>query len=259
MTASWTGTAAAYHRSFARLAAGAVDPLLDALGVPPAGGRLLDAGSGTGVVTAAALERGWLVEAVDLDPGMTAFLAERLPGATARTGSIGALPDPDGAFDAIAAGFAINHADHAPAVAAELHRVARPGAPIAATVWPWQRTEMNALWDEIMTVTGTRPERFALPAGELFPRTEAGLSALLRGGGFAHVEARRLAWTFEIEPAALWAGIEAGLATIGQAYAAADSAGRLRIRAEYRGRSEELAVDGLLRFEVEAILAVGRA
>lgn len=259
MTASWIGTADAYDRSFARLSAGAVEPLLDALGTPPPGGRLLDAGSGTGIVTAAALERGWLVDAVDLDPGMTAFLTARLPSATARTESIGALPDPDGAFDAIAAGFAINHADHPETVAAELHRVARPDAPIAATVWPWQTTEMNALWAGIMEVTGTRPARFALPAGEPFPRTEEGLAALLTRAGFRDAHSIRLAWSFEIEPDALWSGVEAGLATIGQAYAAADDGGRHRIREEYLRRTGTLARDGVLRFPVEAILTTARA
>lgn len=259
MTSSWVGTAAAYHRSFARLCAGAIEPLLDALGAPETGGRLLDAGSGTGIVAEAALGRGWLVDAVDLDPGMTDYLAGRLPTVASHTGSIGQLPHPDRTFDAIAAGFSINHADHPTQVAAELHRVARPGSPFAATVWPWQVTEMNALWGEIMDTTGTRPERFTLPAGEPFQRTEEGLTGLLAGAGFRELRAERLAWVFGIERSELWLGIEAGIATIGQAFAATDDAGRERIRADYERRTAELASDGLLRFHVEAVLAAGIA
>ncbi len=259
MTASWDGTADAYHRSFARLCRGAVEPLLDAIGPPAGDRRLLDAGSGTGVLGEAAFGRGWRVDAVDLDPGMVAHLGARVPAIASRTGSMAALPYPDGAFDSIVACFSINHADHPARVAEELRRVARPGGRIAASVWPWQPTAMNSLWGEIMAATGTRPERFALPAGEPFDRTEAGLSGLLAEAGWQEVSAWRHDWTFEIEPDELWLGIEAGIATIGQAHAGADAAGRARIRAEYERRTTELAVDGMLVFPVEAILASGRA
>ena len=262
MTASWVGTADAYHRSVAQMCRGAVEPLLDAsdgLGGVVVARRLLDAGSGTGVLGEAALARDWRVDAVDLDAGMIAHLGERVPRIASRTGSMAALPYPAGAFDAIGACFSINHADHPATVAAELRRVARPGAPLAASVWPWQPTAMNSLWGEIMAATGTRPERFALPAGEPFERTETGLSGLLSDAGWREVSAWRHGWTFEIEPVELWLGIEAGIATIGQAYAGADAVGRARIRAEYERRTAELAIDGRLRFPVEAILAVGRA
>jgi len=259
MTADWAGTAEAYHRSFAQLCAGAVAPILDAIGAPNGRRRLLDAGAGTGVLAAAALERGWRVDAIDLDPGMTAHLVARVPRVVARTASLAAVPEPDEAFDAIGAAFALNHVDHPEQVARELRRIARPGAPIAATVWPWQRTAMNALWSEIMAVTATRPERFALPAGEPFERTEAGLANLLTDAGWRAVRAERLAWTFQIAPAELWLGVEAGLATIGQAYGGADADGRARIRAEYARRTAALTVDGLLDFPVEAVLATGHA
>ena len=190
---------------------------------------------------------------------MTAQLAARLPAVTTRTASLSAIPEPDAAFDAIGACFAINHVDHPDRVARELRRVARAGAPLAATVWPWQRTAMNALWAEIMTVTETRPERFALPAGAPFERTETGLAGLLTEAGWGEVRAERLAWTFRIAPADLWLGIAAGVATIGQAYASADADGRSRIRTEYQRRTTELAVDGSLEFPVEAILATASA
>jgi len=254
-----TWAAEAYHRSFERLCAGAVPDLLGAVGAPAGGRRLLDAGSGTGVVAAAAAQLGWRVDAVDLDAGMTAYTARHLPTVTSRVESIAALSDGDHAFDAVTAGFSLNHADHPSLVVGELHRVLRSGAPIAATVWPWQRTEMNALWSELMDETSTRPARVALPAGEPFERTEPGLAGLLAGGGFHGVATRRLAWTFEIAPGELWRGIETGLATIGQAYLAADDGGRRRLRAAYDDRTAELAPDGLLRFPVEAILGVGIA
>jgi len=259
MADGWRGIAAEYDRSFARLCAGAIEPVLDALGAPVGAARLLDAGCGSGTVSAAAFRRGWRVTAVDLEPDMTAFTADRLPEAETITASIADIPVEDGGFEAIAANFSINHADHADRVAAELHRVAAPAARIAATVWPWQPTAMNRLWGEVMDATGTRPARVRIPEGDPFERSEAGLVGLLGRAGFHDAEARRLRWTLEIAPAELWVGIAAGLAVIGQAYRETDEAGRARIRGEYERRTGELAEDGLLRFPVEAILAVATA
>lgn len=259
MSDGWSGIAAEYDRSFARLCAGAVEPLLDELGPPGEWDQLLDAGTGTGIVAAAAIRRGWFVTGVDIEEDMTELAAERVPAAEFLTASIASIPSEPGAFDAIAANFSINHADHAEGVVRELHRVAARDAPIAVTVWPWQPSAMNALWGAIMEATGTRPERFALPEGELFERSEDGLVGLLRGGGFHDASARRIDWEFAISADDLWVGIAAGIATIGQAYLRSDDAGRTRIRTEYERRSAELAPDGMLRFPVSAILAVARA
>ncbi len=259
MVDSWSGIAAEYDRSFARLCAGTIEPVIDALGAPVGSARLLDAGCGSGTVSEAAFERGWRVTAVDLEADMTAYTAQRLPDIDVITASLGDIPIEDGGFGAIAANFSINHADHADLVVAELHRVAAPGAPIAATVWPWQPTEMNRLWGAIMDATGTRPAKVRIPEGEPFERSEAGLSALLELGGFRDASARRLDWTFEIDADALWDGIAAGLAVLGQAYTGSDQAGRVRIEAEYRSRTAELATEGVLRFPAQAILAVATA
>jgi len=259
MTKGWHGVAAAYDRSFARLCAGALPELLDALGSPIGPGRLLDAGCGTGIVARAAFARGWAITAVDIEPDMTAFTEQQLPEARVIPTSLAELPIEDAYFGAIAASFSINHADHPDLVTAELHRVAEPGAPIAATVWPWEPSAMNELWRAIMDETGTRPAEVRMPAGERFERTEDGLAGLLARGGFRPAAARRIRWTFEIEPDRLWAGVTAGLAVIGQAYAEADDAGRARIETAYRRRTGELAPDGPLRFPVTAILATANA
>ena len=55
----WAGRAAAYERGFARLTAHTAGALLDAAGVR-AGTRLLDVGTGPGVVARAAVSRGYL-------------------------------------------------------------------------------------------------------------------------------------------------------------------------------------------------------
>jgi hypothetical protein len=63
----WAGRASAYERSFAPLCAHPAGPLLDAAGVA-AGDRVLDVGTGTGMVAALAAARGGQVVAVAAEP-----------------------------------------------------------------------------------------------------------------------------------------------------------------------------------------------
>lgn len=281
MTASWAGIAARYDASFARLCAGALGELLDAVGEPAPGARLLDAGTGTGIAARAAHERGWSVDAVDAEPSMVAFAQDAASAVRTRPGSrtqtrpqsrppsrppafavagLARLPFGDEDFDAIVANFAVNHVAHPEAAVAELRRVAKPGSRIAATIWPWQPTELNELWAAIMDETGTRPATVALPEGSDFARSEDGLTGLLADAGWGDAAARRLRWEFAIEPAPLWAGVEAGIAVIGQGYEQADAARRAAMTAAFERRAAELAAaDGRLRFAVEAILGTGAA
>src|SRR5690242_13698214 len=53
----WAGRAGVYERGFARLTAHTIGPLLDAAGVGP-GTRMLEVGTGPGLVSAEAVRRG---------------------------------------------------------------------------------------------------------------------------------------------------------------------------------------------------------
>ena len=81
--ARWSGRAAAYDRSFARLCAHPATALLDAAGATR-GTRVLDVGTGTGTVAAQAHRRGAAVVAVDAEPTMLTLAARclRLPEPT---------------------------------------------------------------------------------------------------------------------------------------------------------------------------------
>ena len=65
----WAGRGTAYERGFARLTAHTAGAVLDAAGVA-AGTRVLDIGTGPGVVARAAAARGARVTAVDAEPSM---------------------------------------------------------------------------------------------------------------------------------------------------------------------------------------------
>src|SRR4051812_6431769 len=103
----WAGRASAYERGFARLTAYAAGPLLDAAGAGP-NTRLLDIGTGPGVVAGAAAARGARVTAVDAEPSMAAAAARNVPGLDVRVAVLPDLPLPDGEFDAVTGNFVIH-------------------------------------------------------------------------------------------------------------------------------------------------------
>jgi SAM-dependent methyltransferase len=72
------------------------------------GPRVLDLGAGTGKLTAALVELGAEVVAVEPDPAMLTELRRELPGVRARPGSAEAIPLPDASVDAVLAGNAMH-------------------------------------------------------------------------------------------------------------------------------------------------------
>jgi SAM-dependent methyltransferase len=113
--------------------------LFDALApplAPPPGALVADVGAGTGLFTAALLDRGYRVVAVEPNDAMRASAERRLgsrPGFSAAPGRAEATGLPDGSVDFVAAAQAL-HWFSAPAAAAELRRIARPPRP-ALFVW----------------------------------------------------------------------------------------------------------------------------
>jgi SAM-dependent methyltransferase len=100
-----------------------------ALGTAP-GTRVLDVGAGTGKLTAALLELGADVVAVEPDPSMLAELRRLLPSARAMAGSAESLPLPEASVDAVLAGQALHWFDMAVA-GPEIARVLVPGGTLA--------------------------------------------------------------------------------------------------------------------------------
>lgn len=117
------------------------EAMLASVGIEP-GWRVLDAGCGSGSylpLLAGIVGPYGSVHAVDLAPDNVAFVEERLSRwdlpcpVEARAASLGALPYPDGAFDAVwCANTTLHFGDEdLPSVLAELRRVVRPGGLVA--------------------------------------------------------------------------------------------------------------------------------
>ncbi|MEV6104241.1 class I SAM-dependent methyltransferase [Streptomyces sp. NPDC051940] len=257
----WAGRADAYAAGFAKLCAHTVPQLLDAAKVRD-GTTVLDVGTGTGAVAAAACDRGAKVTAVDTEPGMVALARRSAPTADVRLAGLPGLPFADDEFDAVVANFVLNHVGRPREALTELRRVTRPGGRIAVTIWPVPPAAGQALLARAVHAAGaTRPDDLAALAPEDdFPRTEQGLATLLDDAGLAAVDCRTLHWEHRTTPEEWWSGPAAGVATIGQIVTSQPPAVIAEIKRHFDALSTEFASpDGTLALPHTALMACGRA
>jgi SAM-dependent methyltransferase len=150
--------------------------------------RVLDLGSGTGVVAEAALRKTAYVVATDASGAM--LLKARRRGVVRCVAS--ALPSiafANGSFDCVAASFLLNHLADLNAGLREIRRVLRPGGRLGATSWargPAQN-EAGAVWTELAEefVDGSRIDsevHQALPGEQLLSGPDALARALSDSG-----------------------------------------------------------------------------
>ena len=98
--ATWSRCAETYSDGFGALVREAVIPLLDEVNVSD-GKRVLDVGTGPGLVAAAAAERGADVVGIDFSDAMVAQARRRYPGLDFRKAAGESLPFDAGKFDAV--------------------------------------------------------------------------------------------------------------------------------------------------------------
>lgn len=111
-------------------------PAMLALAGDVSGRRILDAGCGSGALTAALLDRGADVIGIDASAGMLRRAAERLGGPERlRPAALGEpLPFPDGWFDDVIASLVLHYLPDWDVALRELRRVLRPGGRLLASV-----------------------------------------------------------------------------------------------------------------------------
>jgi SAM-dependent methyltransferase len=118
-----------------------------------AGAVWLDVGCGTGALSDSILDRGEprVVHGIDPSTGYTAFARKQHAGRPfdACVGSATVLPYTDRSFDVVVSGLVLNFIPDPAAAIAEMRRVARPGAAIAAYVWDYagRMQLMRTFWD----------------------------------------------------------------------------------------------------------------
>ena len=101
-----------------------------------AGRRILDAGCGSGPLSAALRDRGAVVTGLDASAGMLQLARRRLgPGADLILADLGSpLPFPDAAFDDVIACLVLHYLQDWTAPLAELRRVLKPGGRLIVAV-----------------------------------------------------------------------------------------------------------------------------
>ena len=121
-----------------------------------AGKRVLDVGTGTGVVALTAARTGAKVTGLDLTPTLLERARENATLAELsidfREGDAEALPFDDASFDVVVSQFGHMFAPRAEVALAQMLRVLRPGGTLAFTTWPPERQ--------------TQPETEPIVAGE---------------------------------------------------------------------------------------------
>ena len=101
-----------------------------------AGRRILDAGCGSGPLSAALRDRGAVVTGIDSSAGMLELARRRLgSGADLRLADLGTpLPFGDGAFDDVVAALVLHYLEDWTAPLAELRRVLKPGGRLIVSL-----------------------------------------------------------------------------------------------------------------------------
>ena len=137
-SSTFTGDADTYEQLMGRWSRRLAGPFIDFVGVRD-GDRVLDVGCGTGSLTLAVAARAQVAAAtgIDLSEAYIAFARGRAEDSRVAfdTGDAGALPYGNGTFDCVMSMLVLNFVPDAAAAVAEMVRVARPGARIAAATW----------------------------------------------------------------------------------------------------------------------------
>jgi ubiquinone/menaquinone biosynthesis C-methylase UbiE len=253
----WAGRGAVYERGFARLTSHSAMALLDAAGVT-AGTRLLDVGTGPGVVAGAAVARGATVTAVDAEPSMAQAAARNVPGLDVRVAVLPDLPLPDAEFDAVTGNFFINATGDPVAVLKQLRRVLRDGGRLALTGWNYPPSPALGIAGEAIEAAGVPwPDDVPQPPFRQYA-SPAAFADLLRKAGFAAAAARLLSWEHRVDPAEWWQVYLDAVGSNGMVIARQDAATLARIKAEFdRLTARYAAGDGMVALPAVAVLASG--
>ncbi|MFI8999236.1 class I SAM-dependent methyltransferase [Streptomyces sp. NPDC053541] len=153
-------TGPAYERymgRWSRLVAARFTPWLTAWLARSDGLRWLDAGCGTGALSATVAERcrPRALLGVDLSEPFVRTAREQVPDGRFAVADAAALPVPDGAYDVAVSGLTLNFLADPAAGAAELARAVRPGdGLVAAYVWDYAEHPgfLRRFWDAVATV-----------------------------------------------------------------------------------------------------------
>jgi SAM-dependent methyltransferase len=163
-----------------------------------AGTRLLDAGSGAGLLALLASLRGAKVCALDASPALLEIARQRVPDGDMRQGDLESLPFADASFDAVTAVNSIFYAADMGAAMRELTRVARPRGRVVVTAWgPPERCEfLRAVMPRVAPLMPPPPPGAPSEHPVLALAKPGALAALVRRAGLRVIDEGEVACPF---------------------------------------------------------------
>jgi ubiquinone/menaquinone biosynthesis C-methylase UbiE len=188
--ATWSRCADTYVDGFGALVSEAILPLLDEVKVGRAD-RVLDVGTGPGLVAAVAAARGAEVVGIDFSEAMLAKARQLHPHVKFQIAPAESLPFHDGSFDAVVGNFVLHHSGKPNEVLREAFRVLRLGRRVGFTVWAdLSKLEAFGLFlAAVMEHAGAAE----LPHGPLFGVSEFNVfEQMVMDAGFREVSVREL-------------------------------------------------------------------
>lgn len=170
------------------------------------GARILDVGTGTGVVARAAASAtgvDGLVVGVDQAPEMLAVAAGADGAPRYAAARAIDLPFRDRAFDAVLAGFVLTHVARYETALFDMLRVLRPGGRFAASAWGPSDDEFSRTWNEVADEFGGHEilrdaYQRAMPWSERF-QDPTRLKEALHDAGIRDITAESREYRFEMD------------------------------------------------------------
>jgi ubiquinone/menaquinone biosynthesis C-methylase UbiE len=200
---SYDSVAGAYDRTWHPSFEPIARDLVDLVAVAP-GETVLDVGTGTGVVAAAAVERVEKGLVVGVDPSAPMLRLARVRAAIPLAGArVPGLPFPARRFDVAVANLVISHVERYDTALGDMVRVLRPDGRLGVTTWgslddesvdDGQQRQLTGIWTStagrfVDVDTATDEIEAGLP-WEAWFGDPAHLRAALEGSGLGRVELR---------------------------------------------------------------------
>ena len=229
-----SGPVDAYELHVGRYAAELAEGLIEATGVGP-GMRALDVGCGPGALTRALADLLGedCVCAVDPSEDFVEACRSRAPGVRVAEASAEELPFSDAEFDVVLAQLVLNHISDVRRGVAEMTRVARPGAIVAASVWDFAggMPMLRSFWDAASSVDPAGASAAGAGASPAF--SPQGLRMLWEKAGLDQVAVGALqAVHHYADLDDFWASFAAGYGASGRYLASLDEPTRRMLRDE---------------------------
>lgn len=198
---TWSRCAKSYLEGFGPLVEEAVGPLLEKVEISSKD-RVLDVGTGPGLVAGAVVRRGAQVIGIDFSEAMLGVARRLHPKIEFEKASGEALPFDDGRFDVVVGNFMLHHSGDPATVLAESYRVLSENGRMGFTVWadPAKLEAFNVYFAAIEEHAGPAE----LPHGPLFGVSDfAVFHKMTQDAGFrdSSVEELDISWqTPSLEP-----------------------------------------------------------